>query len=156
LIAIVLAGVFATLLAPYDPRAQPDIIALRSQAPSFAHPFGTDAFSRDVLSRVLHGTRVSLAVSFLAVTLAVFVGTTLGAIAGYAGGITDTILMRVNDALLSIPRVLLLIGVVALWGGSIPLTGLVLMLGLTGWFGMSRLVRGEVKSIATREFIVAA
>src|SRR5262249_36648103 len=74
LAAIALAGVFAPLLTPYDPNTQLDIIALRSQAPSLAHPFGTDSFSRDVLSRVLFGARVSLAISFLAVTLAALVG----------------------------------------------------------------------------------
>ena len=155
LVVIALLGALAPWVAPYDPTAIPDAIGLRSQPPSAMHPFGTDVFSRDVLSRVIWGTRVSLEVSLLAVLLAIAVGTTFGAVAGYAGGRVDSVLMRFNDALLAIPRILLLLGVLALWG-TLPVGGLVLLLGLTGWFGVSRLVRGEVRALAAREWVDAA
>ena len=142
-------------IAPYDCKAQPDIIALKSVAPSLAHPFGTDQYSRDVLSRIICGSRVSLSVAFLSVIVAVTVGTTYGAVAGYVGGMTDTALMRFLDALMAIPRVLLLIAVATLWRG-LGITGLVLLLGLTGWFGVSRLVRTLVIGARQDEFVTAA
>jgi len=153
--ALVLAGGLAPLLAPYDPASQPDIVALRSRPPSLAHPFGTDPYSRDVLSRMLYGARVSLGVATLAVLVSATVGTAYGAVAGFAGGRVDAVMMRAVDALLAVPRVLLLIAVLALWGG-VPLPVLVLLLGLTGWFGVSRLVRAQVLALREREFVVAA
>lgn len=155
LVAFVALAVLAPLLAPFDPARQLDIVALRSQAPSPAHLFGTDQYSRDVLSRVLYGGRVSLAVALLAVALAISAGTTYGAIAGYAGGRVDAVMMRLLDALLSIPRLLLLIGILAAWG-RLPLPALVAVLGLTGWFGMSRIVRAQVLSLREREFVLSA
>jgi peptide/nickel transport system permease protein len=154
-LALVVLSLLAPVLAPYDPVAQPDIIALRSQPPSFAHPFGTDQYSRDVLSRVLYGARVSLGVATLSVLVAVTVGAAYGALAGFVGGRTDALMMRAVDAMLAIPRVLLLVVVVSLWGGvSLPV--LVVLLGLTGWFGVSRLVRGQVLALREREFVTAA
>lgn len=152
---MLLAALLAPLLAPYDPAAQPDIVALRSQPPSLAHWFGTDPYSRDVLSRVLHGGRVSLSVAVLAIAIAMTVGTAYGAVAGLAGGRTDAIMMRVIDGFLSIPRVLLLVAVLALWRG-IPLPALVALLGFTGWFGVSRLVRAQVRALRERDFVVSA
>jgi peptide/nickel transport system permease protein len=155
LLVLVAVSLLAPLLSPYDPVAQPDIVALRSQPPSLAHPFGTDQYSRDVLSRVLYGSRVSLGVATLAVIIATTVGTVYGAVAGFVGGRTDAFMMRAVDALLAIPRVLLLIVVVALWRGvSLPV--LVVLLGLTGWFGVSRLVRAQVLALGEREFVTAA
>jgi peptide/nickel transport system permease protein len=153
--AIVLAAVFAPLVAPYDPTRQLDIIALKNQTPGGAHLLGTDPYSRDILSRVLFGARVSLFIGVLSVMIAATVGTLYGAIAGYVGGAVDALMMRINDALLSIPRVLLLIGIMALWG-RVPVKGLVLVLGLTGWFAVSRLVRGEVIATGRRDFVLAA
>ena len=155
LIAFATLAALAPLLAPFDPSRQLDIVALRSQAPSTAHLFGTDQYSRDVLSRVIHGGRVSLSVALLAVVLAISAGTTYGAIAGYAGGRLDAAMMRVLDALLSIPRLLLLIGILAAWG-RLPLPVLVIVLGVTGWFGMSRIVRGQVMSLRESEFVLSA
>jgi peptide/nickel transport system permease protein len=155
---LLLLGVVALAapsVAPYDPRAQPDIVALKNLPPSFAHPFGTDHLSRDVLSRIIFGTRISLSVAFLAVVVAATVGTGYGAIAGYVGGKLDGVMMRVVDALLSIPRVLLLIAVATFWN-ELGFTGLVLLLGLTGWFGVSRLVRTLVLSAREDEFVTAA
>lgn len=152
---IVGIALIAPLLAPYGPNAQLDIVALKSQAPSIAHPFGTDQLSRDVLSRVLVGSRISLAVAALSVLAATTLGTAYGAIAGCAGHRLDSFLMRTVDAALAIPRVLLLIVVLALWGHVSP-TVLVLVIGCTGWFGVSRLVRSEIVSLRTREWVTAA
>lgn len=152
---IALVALAAPLIAPYDPRAQQDIIALKNQGPSLAHLFGTDEFSRDVLTRLMYGARVSLAVAFLSVLIAVTLGTGYGAVAGFVGGAIDTVLMRVVDALLAIPRVLLLIAVATLWNG-LGITGLVMLLGLTGWFGVSRLVRTLVIGARETEFVTAA
>ncbi|MBA2708641.1 MAG: ABC transporter permease [Gemmatimonadaceae bacterium] len=145
----------APLVAPYDPAAQPSIIALRSQPPSWAHPFGTDEFSRDVLSRVIYGGRVSLAVAVVATLVSVTLGTAYGAAAGYATGFGGALLQRVLEALLSIPRLLLLIAIFAAWR-EIPPAGFVLILGVTGWYGLARLVRGQVLALKTRDFVASA
>jgi peptide/nickel transport system permease protein len=151
----VLLALLAPVLAPYHFREQLDIVALKLQPPSAAHPFGTDSYSRDVLSRMLMGARVSLAVAVLAAGLSAGVGLLWGSTAGYFGGATDALLSRMVDALLSIPRVLLVLTVVALWEHpSVP--GLVLTLGLTGWFGVSRLARAQAIAARGREFVVAA
>jgi peptide/nickel transport system permease protein len=153
LLAIVAAA--APWIAPYDPVVHHGIIELKNAAPSLAHPLGTDEFSRDVLSRLIYGARVSLTIAVLSVILAATVGTLYGAAAGYFGGIADTLLMRLVDALLAIPRVLLLIAVATLWHG-LGTGGLVLLLGLTGWFGVSRLVRTLVLGAREEEFVTAA
>ncbi|MFL5508219.1 MAG: ABC transporter permease, partial [Gemmatimonadaceae bacterium] len=112
---IIVVGVLAPLLAPYDPAAQPDIVALKDLPPSLAHPFGTDPYSRDVLSRVLYGARLSLTIGILATIVSLTLGVVYGAAAGYLGGIVDAVMMRVLDALLSIPRLLLVLGVLVAW-----------------------------------------
>jgi len=152
---IVVVALLAPLISPYDPIAQPDIIGLKNAAPSFVHPFGTDSFSRDVLSRCIYGARVSLSVAGLATVIAVTLGTLYGAIAGYAGGVIDAVMMRFVDAALAIPRVLLLIAILALWNG-LPLWLLVVVLGVTGWFGLSRMVRAQVLSLRELDFVAAA
>lgn len=152
---IVAVALFARWLAPFDPNRQIDIIALASHPPSLAHPFGTDIYSRDVLSRLVYGSRISLSVAFLAVLLSITVGTAYGAIAGYVGGRVDAVMMRVIDALLSIPRILVLLAIFALWE-RVSLGALVLVLGLTGWFATSRLVRAQVLALKTEEMVVAA
>ncbi len=153
--ALVLMALLARVVAPYDPIAQLDITRLQNLPPSLAHPFGTDAYSRDVLSRVIFGARISLAVGALATLLAVTLGTAYGAIAGFAGGAADTVMMRFVDAMLAIPRVLLLIAIVALWN-TLPLPLLVLVLGCTGWFGLSRMVRAQVLALKEQDFVAAA
>jgi peptide/nickel transport system permease protein len=154
LVLIAVAAVLAPWVAPYDPN-QPLDVAASAQPPSSTNWLGTDPLSRDLLSRLLHGARVSLGISLLAVTVATIVGTAWGAIAGFAGGWVDRALMHVVDAGLAIPRILLLLGIVALWG-SLSMSALVLLLGLTGWFGASRLVRAEVRATRERDFVTAA
>ena len=155
LAALVAAAILAPLLAPHDPAQQIDIVRLKSRPPSSAFLFGTDQLSRDVLSRVLYGGRVSLSVGLLAALGSVAIGTVYGAIAGYAGGAIDAALMRTVDAFMAMPRVLLVLTVMALWGGASPAT-LIAFLAGTGWFQISRLVRAEVQSARNREYVVAA
>jgi len=155
LLVVVLAGLLAPLVAPYDPAAQPDIVALKSLPPSFTHPFGTDPYSRDVLSRVIYGARLSLTIGFLATLVSLTLGVAYGAISGYAGGLVDGIMMRVLDAFLAIPRLLLLLGILVAWP-QISIGALILFLGVTGWFGLSRIVRGQVLALKHAEFVTAA
>lgn len=145
----------APLLAPFDPDHQPDAVAMRRLPPSSTHLMGTDPASRDVFSRVLHGARVSLSIGLLAVLLSVTVGTLYGAVAGFVGGTLDAVMMRIIDAFLSIPRILLLLVVTALWG-QLTVVALVILIGMTGWFGVSRVVRAQVMGLTTREFVVSA
>lgn len=150
-----LTAILAPVLAPYGPSDQLDITRLASQSPSLAHPFGTDPFSRDVLSRMLHGSRVSLSIALAAVAMSVTFGTLVGAVAGYAGGAIDAILMRIVDAAFSIPTLLLVILVVALWGDVGPVF-LTLVIAGVGWFAVSRLVRTETLAVRDGDYVVAA
>lgn len=152
---VVLAAVIAPLLTPYDPAAQLDIARLHSLAPSLAHPFGTDPFSRDVLTRVLFGARVSLSIAFAAVALSISFGILVGVVAGYVGGLVDVVLMRFVDAALAIPRLLLIIAVVALWG-SLSVAALTVLIAGVGWFTVSRLVRAETLAVRDRDYVIAA
>jgi len=155
LLAMYAVALLAPVIAPYAPSEQVDIVRMANHAPTLAHPFGTDRFSRDVLTRVLYGARVSLSIATIAVLVAAIVGTTYGLVAAAFGGVVDTVLMRLLDAMLAIPKVLLLVAVLALWS-PVPLWALVLLLGLTGWFDVSRLVRAEALAVREREFVVAA
>lgn len=151
----VIVAVGAPLVAPYDPAAQLDIVGLQSRPPSWAHPLGTDVFSRDTWSRLVFGARISLAVGALAMLVAVTVGTLVGAVAGYFRRWMDAALMRAVDVGLALPRLFLLLLIAALWEG-LPLPVLVLTIGLTGWFATSRLVRAEVLSLRERDYVAAA
>ncbi|MEO5903523.1 MAG: hypothetical protein ABIQ55_05865, partial [Gemmatimonadaceae bacterium] len=137
LFAIAIPCLLAPVFAPYDPSAQPNIIGLRSVGPSLLHPFGTDSSSRDILTRVLYGGQLSLTVAIIATLVSVALGTAYGAVAGFLDGVGGTLLQRILDALLSIPRLLLLIAIFAAWSGA-PLPVFVLALGLTGWYGLAR------------------
>lgn len=154
-IALCVIAILARYVAPYAPNAQLDITRLKNTPPTRANLFGTDSFSRDVLSRVIYGARVSLSVAALSVLLSTTIGTTYGLVAGYVGGRLDAAMMHLLDALLSIPRVLLLLAVLALWQ-PVGLVGLILLLGFTGWYGTSRLVRAEVRAARDRDYVVAA
>lgn len=154
LAALCLSALLTPYLAPHDPAEQDRVVETRYQPPSAAHPLGTDRFGRDVLSRVLYGARISLGIGFVAVLIAISLGTVLGAGSGYLGGWADTVTMRSVDLLLSFPRLVLLITVVALFEPSIALVTVVL--GLTGWMGTSRVVRGEVLSVREQPYVEAA
>jgi peptide/nickel transport system permease protein len=154
LAVLVAAALFLPPLLP-DPRAQPDLVSGVLLPPGGAHPLGTDHLSRDVLARLVYGGRVSLAVALGAAFLAITLGTGVGLVAGYAGGRTDAVIMRLVDAALAVPRLILLLLVVALVE-RMPLWGLILAIGATGWLGTSRLVRAEAMRLRTLEFVRAA
>ncbi|HEU4882089.1 MAG TPA: oligopeptide ABC transporter permease [Longimicrobium sp.] len=143
------------LIAPFDPAAQGDIITSRYLPPSLEHLMGTDKFGRDIFSRVLYGARISLSIGFVAVGISVTLGTLIGALAGYFGGWVDGVLMRFTDMMLAFPRLVLLIVVIAVFENQ-SIWLVVVVLGLTGWMGTSRIVRGEVLSLREREFVQAA
>lgn len=152
LVLLVLGAVAAPLVAPVGPEAV-DLEA-RRQPPSWRHPFGTDDLGRDQLSRALHGGRVSLAVGLLSALVAALAGTTVGTVAGFAGGAADDVLMRTTDALLSIPRLPLLMVTTLITQPSVP--GLVLLVGAVGWMDVARVVRAETLTLKARDFVAAA
>ena len=154
--ALLVVGILA-LVGPWlaqDPAAMPNVMA-GAEAPSWSHLLGTDPLSRDILSRTIHGARVSLGIALLAVGLAVLLGTTIGATSGYLGGWVDAVIMRIVDAGLAIPRLLVLLLLVLVWE-RIPTLALALVIGSTGWLGTCRMVRGEVLRLREMEFVRAA
>jgi peptide/nickel transport system permease protein len=155
LLAAVATGAAVGPLVLPDPLAQPCVLTCRNLEPSIEHPFGTDDLSRDILARVATGGRISLAVALLAVALSVTLGAVTGLVAGYLGGAADTVLMRLVDAALAIPRLFLLLLVLAVWE-QVPVAILVLLIGATGWFGTGRLVRGEVLRLREEAYVRAA
>jgi peptide/nickel transport system permease protein len=152
---LVIIALAAPLVAPYDPNEQLGIVQLKNHAPSWTFILGTDVLSRDVWSRAVWGARVSLGIGALGALVAISLGTVVGALAGYYRRWIDPLLMRSVDVGLALPRIFILLMVVALWDG-LPFAALVLAIGLTSWFGTSRLVRAEVLSLREREFVVAA
>jgi ABC-type dipeptide/oligopeptide/nickel transport system permease subunit len=154
IVAFYLIALLAPLIAPYDPIAQRDIARTGYLSPSGEHWLGTDRFGRDVLSRILFGARISLAIAFVATAISITLGTLLGAVGGYLGGKVDAAIMRFTDMVLAFPRLVLLIMIVALFSPSISV--IVAVLGLTQWPSTTRIVRGDVLSLREREFIHAA
>lgn len=163
--AVVLAAalVFAAaapLVTRGDPNAQRDIVATRFVAPLSAdgtgvfHVLGTDRFGRDVWTRLVYGARVSLGVGLLAVLISIAVGVTVGALAGYGRGPVPLALLGLTDFALAVPRVVLLLLLAALWRPSTALV--IVVLGLTGWMSVARLVHGEVRALAARPFVEGA
>lgn len=152
LTALAVAAALASLIAPYAFDAVD--LANRRAAPSLAHWFGTDEVGRDLLTRVLYGARVSLAVGFISGALSVAIGVLLGGTAGYAGRWVDDLLMRVTDAMLSIPRLPLLMIAAVVLNPGVPF--LVLLVGAAGWMETARVVRAEVLSLKARDWVSAA
>jgi len=146
----------AALSAGYISPAPPDRINLDAalERPSIHHPFGTDPFGRDVLARIVHGSRISLGVGFLARTISLLIGLFLGSLAGYFGGRLDSVLMRLADITFAYPTLLLLIAIVAVV--SPGMVSLFVTLGVVGWASVARLVRAQVLSVKDREFVQAA
>jgi peptide/nickel transport system permease protein len=147
---LVLLAMFAPVLAPWDPH-RPDTKKVLDP-PSRSHWLGTDQLGRDVLSRVLYGSRVSLAVGFVSVGIATMIGILLGAAAGYHGGGVDATIMRLVDLMLVFPRFFLLLAVLAFLQPSI--WTIMAVIGLTGWMGVARLVRAEFLTLREREFVI--
>ena len=153
IVAVLVVTAFtAPVLAPQDPNAQSLDQSLL--APNWHHWLGTDQYGRDVLSRMIYGARISLAVGVVAVSLYVGIGVTIGALAGYYGGWVDIVLMRFVDIMLCIPTLFLILMVIAFVGPSI--FNVMIVIGLTSWMGVARLVRGEILSLKERDFITAA
>ncbi len=151
LVGLVAAALLAPWLAPHDPFEQQ--LGQGLQGASAAHPLGQDRLGRDVLSRILYGARVSLAVGLAVVLVSLMIGVAVGTLAGYLGGWVDETLMRVVDVLLAFPGLLLAIGLTAVLGPGLRHT--VLALCLLGWVGYARLVRGQLLSVREREYILA-
>ena len=152
---LLMLALLTPLIAPYNP----DQLDTGGQleAPSWAHLMGTDEFRRDLFSRVLYGSRISLSIGFVAVFLAGGIGTILGTTAGYFGGWYDRGVMWVTDLLLSIPKLVLLLAIVGLFraAGAQTIFLIVVILGLTGWMGVCRIVRSQVLSLKEQDFIQA-
>ncbi|HVR44396.1 MAG TPA: ABC transporter permease [Thermoanaerobaculia bacterium] len=154
-IAVVLVALLAPWIAPHDPNWQETRLRLQGPSPDHpGHPLGLDDLGRDVLSRVIWGARVSLRVGFSVVLITATIGILLGAIAGYLGGLLDTVIMRVSDMLLAFPGILLAIALVAVLGPS--LNNVILALSVIGWVSYARLVRGQVLKVREMEFVTAA
>jgi len=149
-LVLAIMAVGAPLLAPHDPN-KPDVKRILDP-PSSRHWLGTDQIGRDVLSRMLYGARVSLAVGFVSVGIATVIGIALGAAAGYHGGMVDAGVMRLVDLMLVFPRFFLLLAVLAFLKPSI--WTIMAVIGLTGWMGVARLVRAEFLTIKEREFVI--
>jgi peptide/nickel transport system permease protein len=153
LLAFLMCAIFAPLLAPHDP-AQLNLTA-RLLPPSHAHWFGTDELGRDVLSRTIYGARVSLTVAVAVVGLSLALGLVLGSLAGFYGGVTDTVVnVYLSNAFLALPGILMAVAFVAFLGPS--LINLIMALALAGWVNYARLVRAQVLAMKEREFVQAA
>ena len=151
---VVVLGVFplATVVAPISP-VRTALRAVR-QAPSASHLLGTDMIGRDVWSRLIYGGRVSIAVGMIAVTIFMTIGTVLGSIAGYYGGKVDMLIMRITDTVMAFPVLVILISIVAIVGPG--LLNAMVAIGLIGWTGVARLVRGQILSVRAMDFVLAA
>ena len=152
LLVLVVCAVFADWLAPYDYAAQD--LKNRFVAPCLAHPFGTDNLGRDILSRIIVGSRISLTVGLASVSLSAVIGIFLGSIAGFYGGKSDNIIMRAMDVLLAIPSLLLAISIAATLGNGIP--NLILAIGFGAAPTYARIVRASILSLKEQEFVEAA
>ena len=148
----VMAALLGPLVMPYDPSAQE--LARRLEQPTLTHPFGLDELGRDILSRIVSGTRISLLVGLSVVGVSSLLGMLLGSIAGYAGGRIDDLISRVMDVLMAFPGILLAIALVAVLGPS--LGNVILALSVIGWVGYARLVRGQALRTRELEFVQAA
>ena len=149
-VCLALLALAAPVIAPWDPN-RPDVKKILDP-PSRAHLLGTDQLGRDVLSRMLFGARVSLAVGFVSVGIAAFIGIALGSVAGYNGGSVDAAIMRLVDLMLVFPRFFLLLAVLAFLKPSI--WTIMVVIGVTGWMGVARLVRAEFLALKEREFVL--
>lgn len=152
LLGFILMAIFAPAIAPFE--AEEQNLLDRLTEPGLAYLMGTDGLGRDIFSRAVFASQVSITIGVFAMLVSVFVGVTIGMVSGYFGGLIDNILMRMTDLLLAFPVFFLLLTVTALFGRTIPV--LVLILGLTSWGVNARVVRGQVLSLKEKEFVEAA
>lgn len=148
LLVLVAAALLGPLLSPYDPNKT---VGAFSQAPSAAHWLGTDQIGRDVLTRLLCGTRISLLVGVMAALVSTVVGVALGLVSGFFGGVVDMVIMRLTDAIMSFPYILLVLVAASIFEPG--LWTIILILGLVDWPGVARLVRGNVLSLRSANFV---
>lgn len=152
LAAFVALALLAPVVAPYDPILQNG--DLRLQPPSWAHPFGTDNFGRDIFSRVIWGTRVDLQIAVIGVVFPFMIGTVVGTLAGYLGGKVDTVFMRVIDIILAFPFLVLMLSIIAILGPG--LTSFYIAMALVGWVSYARLIRAQMLVLKNADYAMAA
>ncbi len=148
-----LAASFSGFVAVDDPYKID--LTRKELSPSSEHPFGTDGLGRDIFSRVAYGARISLKVGILAMTISVVIGTFLGALAGYFGGMVDSLIMRITDIFLAMPAALLALAVMAVFENP-SINKIFIVLGFIGWTTIARLVRSRVMEIRNEEYVIAA
>ena len=153
ILLLALMAIFAPFISPYDPIDE-IFRGMRGGSPTLAHPFGYDHLGRDLLSRVIFGTRVALLVGLLATGIAVTLGVVIGAVAGYLGSWEDTLISRVIDTLMAFPIIALLVVLAAVLGPSLVTT--VVVIGVTGWARFARVVRADIMSLKATDFVTAA
>src|SRR4030066_510364 len=151
-ILLILIAIFAPLLAPYDPIAR--IKEDSSLSPSSVHLFGTDLLGRDILSRVIFGSRISIEVGIIAVGISVIIGLFLGALSGYFGSIPDVIIMRIADIFFAFPYILGAIAIMTVLGPGV--INIFIAIGILGWASFARIFRGSILTIKNKEYIEAA
>ena len=154
LVLLALCAIFADVIADYETKVVAQNIANRLKGPSAEHWFGTDEFGRDIFARMVHGSRVSLVVGLISVSVSLVAGGTLGAFAGFYGGGVDNVIMRVMDIFLAVPSILLAITIVAALGPN--LVNVMLAIGISGTPGFARIVRAAVMSVKDQEFVEAS
>ncbi|MBN1881257.1 MAG: ABC transporter permease [Deltaproteobacteria bacterium] len=145
-------SILAPMISPHNPSEINRDELLKAPGPD--HLFGTDKLGRDVLSRMIYGSRISLKVGFVAVGISIVIGAFLGALAGYYGGVLDAVIMRFVDVMLCFPAFFLILAVIAILEPSI--WNIMVVIGLTGWMGVARLVRAEFLTLTKRDFVLAA
>ncbi len=152
ILLLITLAIFTPLIAPYDYAYQD--LSLGPVGPTTDHLLGTDTLGRDLLTRMLYGSRISLLVGFLATMVALVIGVLWGTIAGFAGGRVDAIMMRIVDVLYGIPFIILIILLMVIFGRNLVL--LFMAIGAVEWLTMSRIVRSQVRSLSQQEFVLAA
>ncbi len=150
--SFLLIALLAPLIAPYDPIFQ--AAGERLQPPSLAHPLGTDNFGRDVLSRIVWGTRIDLQIAFVGVAFPFIIGTLLGTVAGFAGGLVDGIFMRLVDIILAFPFLVLMLSIIAVLGPG--LGSFYIAMAIVGWVSYARLVRAQILVLKHSDYAMAA
>ncbi len=152
LLFFVAVAIGAPLLAPYDPILQ--AADVRLQGPTWLHPFGTDNFGRDILSRVIWGTRIDLQIAVIGVLFPFLIGTTVGTIAGFFGGLVDALFMRLVDIILAFPFLVLMLSIIAILGPG--LGSFYIAMALVGWVSYARLIRAQMLVLKSSDYAVAA
>ena len=152
ILLVIISALFAPYISPYNPD-KIDVNAIL-QPPNPAHLLGTDQLGRDILSRLIYGGRISIEVGFIAVSLSLFIGIFMGAYAGYYGGLTDSILMRFVDIMLTFPSFFLILAISAILKPSI--INIMIIIGLTSWMGIARIIRAEFTQNREKDYVLAA